>query len=50
LGDFDRAAFHRQFNAAALAFFQAQLANAPRSTKNVGACEARVDWSMLNLG
>jgi predicted dienelactone hydrolase len=24
-GDFDRAAFHRQFNAAALAFFQAQL-------------------------
>jgi predicted dienelactone hydrolase len=29
-GGFDRAAFHRQFNAAALAFFQTQLANAPR--------------------
>jgi predicted dienelactone hydrolase len=27
-GDFDRAAFHRQFNADALAFFQAQLAKA----------------------
>jgi predicted dienelactone hydrolase len=28
-GDFDRAAFHRQFNADALAFFQAQLMKAP---------------------
>jgi predicted dienelactone hydrolase len=28
-GDFDRAAFHRQFNADALAFFQAQLAKQP---------------------
>jgi predicted dienelactone hydrolase len=28
-GGFDRAAFHQQFNADALAFFQAQLANAP---------------------
>ena len=29
-GSFDRAAFHRQFNADVLAFFQTQLANAPR--------------------
>jgi predicted dienelactone hydrolase len=29
-GDFDRTAFHRQFNADALAFLQTQLANAPR--------------------
>ena len=29
-GDFDRAAFHKQFNADALAFFQAQLADIPR--------------------
>jgi predicted dienelactone hydrolase len=29
-GDFDRAAFHRQFNADALAFFKAQLVSAPR--------------------
>jgi predicted dienelactone hydrolase len=29
-GDFDRAAFHRQFNAAALAFLQTELTNAPR--------------------
>jgi predicted dienelactone hydrolase len=29
-GGFDRVAFHKKFNADALAFFQAQLANAPR--------------------
>jgi predicted dienelactone hydrolase len=29
-GDFDRTAFHRQFNADVLAFFRTQLANAPQ--------------------
>jgi predicted dienelactone hydrolase len=29
-GGFDRAAFHRQFNADVLTFFQARLANPPR--------------------